>query len=826
ESIAAGLKCPQAARFKGKLLITSYGADGLPPAQWKEMLAALRKQHGDTFLFLPSVTAPVRFRQDYDKGLPFDEEEMEKTKARLREWLDVCDGIYFNYPAAFKLYENRRKFDDGFYRDLFIPVFKSVLAEPKYQGKLLGLSAYHSHYNADISLGLQEDNTKTLRRSVEAALEARPEVIILPEWDEQNENTSFRPTVCNSLSTMRILRYYMAGQKGQPLSPMDGDDPDTPNLVVSFRKALVLGEELEIELLNIPDSTYAGPYQVTVRLLDPAGKQVAAFAPAKMDGSRLHDVTLKLGTEALAACAAVRPEVRVTGWRGKDSVWLDGLHHIRLRAGSNWDYKYVKLPLRDQLRPAKAAFALQVKDGCAVVTGEVTCDTPIAYVEALEDDDVAWAMDPANEFMQDTPGVKRFCVEYRHIRVVPDKLTISVDRPALKWFSNAAILHQQPDSLSVAESAVVVETAFSPHVRWSVFAIKDADAAAGVVSLATTTGQASVKLADVLARGPWAHVFPNGLCVTVSEREKPLDLPRHLDTPSAKVVASFRPQSPDRVIHVRVIAKNGKIWRGAPMPLPFAGGDLKDTTLRVYSAATDKPADVKVAAGRIASFAYEFTPERGDVLWASPRHEFSGALAGFVDSLTLQGGNGGYSSSQFAGGFAGRAYLDGPVSFAPKWAVVDSRPCLVFDGKGAFVSLPCETVPRHGSFVMEFEIKPEAVPTGKGRQFVFSHRLIRPNSLSVFLANGRINAEYSMEGHGMAVDDEGLPIEAGKWSKVRVTRDFENLTLEVDGKGVTTPCPRPGFDIGPMSFGGFGRTPDAWFKGCLAGVKITHNSAR
>ncbi len=823
-ALQAALKCPYAARLDGKLLITSYGAEALTPKQWRTILAALRKRCGDCFLFLPSLPQPVRFRPNYDRGLPFSEAEMREVKQQLRAYLDVCDGLYFHYPAAFKDYAHRRKFDDGFYRDLFIPVFKSVLAKPKYRSKLLGLSAYHSHYNADISLGLQEDNTRTLRRSFETALAARPEVIILPEWDEQNENTSFRPTVYNGLSTMRILRYYMRRLKGLPLSPLDGDDPAAPNLIVTYRKVLTVGEPLEIELLNVPDSTCRGAYAAQVKLLDAAGKLVKTFPPATFAGDQLRDVTLTLPTETAASCRALIPEIRITGYRGKDLAFRGGLHYIRLRAAFNWDYKCVSHPLRDLLRPRRADFRLTCQNGEAVVSGEFACDTPLAYAEVLEDDDVVYALDPTNEFMQNTPGVRRFFVEYRCIRYLPGKLTIRLSRPAVKWFTSGPILHRQPDKTRVGRDAVAISTTFSPHVRWALFVMNEADCRDAAVTFDAGAGAATVRTADILARGPWARTFPNGLCVTISERRKPLDLPPHLNTRRVRFTARVIPDNRASVFHVRMIAKNGRLWRSPPLPLPLRGADRETTTLRAYSDTRGEPVDVTIVKGRIPAFHYEFAPRRGDILYAPEWPRFSGACGGTPDALTLRGGNLGHSATMFGGSFGKRTLPSGPISFAPKWAVVDGRPCLRFDGKGAFVSFPRETIPRRGSFVIEFDIKPEAVPRSRARQYVFLHRLIRPASLSVFLQQGLLRADYYMEDHRWAYN-AGLPIPQGKWSRVRITRDFEKLVVEVNGKRRAAACDAPGFDIGPIAFGGYGKAPAGWFRGCLASLRITHNSA-
>src|SRR5690606_21325866 len=113
---------------------------------------------------------------------------------------------YFHYPPALHLKDHT--FDADYYREILIPIMKSLLNEPPYRKKYLGLSAYKSHMSPDRGNNLFQDATRTLRNSFEAAMEAQPDVIVLPEWDEQNENTSWRPTTYGSRSNERITRYY------------------------------------------------------------------------------------------------------------------------------------------------------------------------------------------------------------------------------------------------------------------------------------------------------------------------------------------------------------------------------------------------------------------------------------------------------------------------------------------------------------------------------------------------------------------------------------------------------------------------------------------
>src|SRR5690606_10016306 len=84
----------------------------------------------------------------------------------LREYARVADGLYIG-PIQSKL---DRSMDAEFSAEVLIPLFKSVLAEPEFNGKkLFGMSAkvgYTSYHNAQT---LSRDGTKTLRANFDLA---------------------------------------------------------------------------------------------------------------------------------------------------------------------------------------------------------------------------------------------------------------------------------------------------------------------------------------------------------------------------------------------------------------------------------------------------------------------------------------------------------------------------------------------------------------------------------------------------------------------------------------------------------------------------------
>ena len=103
----------------------------------------------------------------------------------------------------------------------------------------------------------------------------RPAAGMISGGDEENENTHFRPTVCNGFSAARILRYFADRSVGRALDVLPGDDVTIPNLIVSYRKSLVAGEPIEVEVRNVPDGTFKGvAFDVAFAWCDRDGKVV------------------------------------------------------------------------------------------------------------------------------------------------------------------------------------------------------------------------------------------------------------------------------------------------------------------------------------------------------------------------------------------------------------------------------------------------------------------------------------------------------------------------------------------------------------------------
>ncbi|MBT3381132.1 MAG: hypothetical protein HN742_38870 [Lentisphaerae bacterium] len=830
ELLRQALACPQAARINGKVLISSYVAGALPPAEWQTILGNLRRDVSRDFLFLPALTAGVRFKSDFQQGIPIAKEEIDTCKAYLRSYLDVCDGIYFNYAAALK--REDRTFDEAFYRELFIPLYKSVLAEPAYHGKLLGLSAYHSHYNADLSLGLQEDGTKTLRNSLSAALDGSPDVVILPEWDEVNENTCIRPTAYNSFTSQRILRYHMNRIKGIPQCPQEADNASIPNLVISYRKVLTIGEKLAIELLNVPDGSAASGYRVAVSLADHLGNEAHRFDSVNLDPTKLEDRTLVVPTEKLAGYPAVIPTVTIEGYRDTPAMAFPrGLHHIQLRATWNWDYKYVKQPLRDLLHVQRASFTFAAapgKDGVAQVQGSVVAPEPIALVEVLEDDDVVYAVDPKDEFGREGPEKMRVWVELRSLRSQQLKGTITIEGAPCEWrFSNVP-LHQPAATAAVQDSKIELETPAFCHVRWIYAIVPRADAADARLVAQLGQNKIDVPLKRLLEHTIYSRTFLDGLTLTACDYWKQPDMPFHLARNTVSFSAPVKPEIATAQLHMRVTAISGRTFRSGPLLLPPPADDAA-VDLPIYSDTTQQAVGVSIPASRVPGCVYDFTETYGDILHTDAGRPFWASLGGYIDTTSGRGGNGGGASATLFR-FGTQDYPKDSRQTAPGWRTSDGVTCLEFDGIGNYILFPRETLPRRGPFTLTFEIHPKNTIKP---QLLFAHRTKRVASLLLYLRDGKLGGAYYGERHATQTLNSDLQVPPGEWSRITVSYDHQTMRLAVDEQQATFPCSGPGLNIGPCVFGGFGtggEWPDApgnqwWFGGLLRSFRVRHAPA-
>ncbi len=550
------------ARIDGRLRFGTYGGDRTDPAELADMLATLRAEHGD-FIYLIAITQWRDAQEEFLANGEVSPETDAAMKAHIREYLDIADGIDMTYGGAWRRPD--RTFDVDFDRGYAIPTLKAVLGEQEYRDRYLVLGAKIGYFQFMSGSTLDEDGTRTLRASFEAAMDAEPDMIGMAEWDELNEHTTIEPTVCNSLSTQRIIRYYMRTLKGLAPAPNPGDDTSIPNLIVSYRRALTLGERLQIELLNVPDGS-EGRYTVTPALLDAEGHEVLGGEAASFDAGELMEHRMVVPTEELAGEMLLRPSLAITTADGRELQVTDGLHHITLRPTDNWDYKWVKQPLRDMIAPAEASFAMAPAEGGVgewTVRGSFACDEPLASLEVLEGDDEIYGVDVSDEY-PDRDRLMLLRIDIRAMRRHEFKGRMWID-------GCEAQFHTETDGRYFFNHGNALEANMWLGQWRRVFfaSIPRDQAPRGTLHLDFTELQGEVPLSPDVQ-------------VTLEDFRRLPDHPPHIDAPEASFEFTATPRRPHSVFHLRAITVSGKTWRSAPVMI--AGVEPGEpVTLDVFS---------------------------------------------------------------------------------------------------------------------------------------------------------------------------------------------------------------------------------------------------
>ncbi len=827
QAISDALLCPESFRIGDKLVITSYTADKASPDYWRELLAEARRRHGDRILFLPSI---VRFGGESlsywiskfnDDSITAD--DIARIKEPLRQWLRATDGLHFASPGSIRTTD--RRFHERFYRDFVIAVMKSVLAEPEFKGKLLSLCANVGHENTTrFGYTQSSDGTKTLRRSMEAALDAEPEIINIPEWDEQNENTSLRPTIYNSRSSLRIMRYYTAKARGELPAPFPGDDTTLPDLIISYRKLLTLGEKLEVELLHVPDSGNLSQengtptYQVRLKLENLKGKIVYSSPPFEFKKNELRDHTLTIPSETLTADEILLPRLEIDS-DGKTRSFGEGLHYIALRPTWNWDYKWVKQPLRDLLTPGEAAFKVGAaeQDGRRTVGVKFDAGEPLAYLEVLDNDDVVYShSSPLPEWRENADQVI-VSLKWQALPARTDAVTlngeIALEKTTARWNLPPANHHLLQGQRLVFENE-------GAH-RWArevLIAIPRHEVAQAVLKI-NLNGLEKIDLPvqQILRDGVYGLPGPRGFNLVVSRYLRAYKMPSHLNTTGAEFSIPVLPDLPGSILHLQAVGKSGRLYRSRPVATLSEGQPpAQRTKATVYSATRHHPVEVEVGADRIPDLQYQFDPRHGSALVTAAGRPFYGILGGFVTQVTQRGGGESGDGTPF---IRPEDRPGNATASAPAWVLTEEgAPSLKFDGKGTFIALPQGVIPRRSGFTITMDIKPE---TSAGKQVLVANRSYYPGTLTVYTEEGVLKFDFAREDvEGVRGIDSGLSLPPGKWSHLVIRYDQKMMIIEVDGEASRpVEVGGPGLYDTVSVVGGFG---PSWFEGEIKSLRIVH----
>jgi len=805
-------RSPYTTRPNGKMLVLTYNTAGTTMDRHRQILKALRDEFGDTFTVSAGLGMPYDTAEGFGDIAPrvfrqtgrLPAETIEAYRKQAQEALDVFGALQIGVTT--RLVNIAGDYTFGYSTKLFeylLPTLLDVMKRPENQGRLIGFSLYQGYINHLTGVNDGEYGTARLRDSLDAALLLNPDFILFFEWNEVNENTCFQPTLYNSMSLQRILKYYARKMRGQSTMPNPGDDLSIPNLILSHRETLKLGERLQFELLNVPDSDKAETYRATLVLRDINGRKIFRFPTEKFTADTLHAITYSIPSEQLAEYAVILPELETAASDGKKRTFSD-FQYVRIQPTMCFNYKAVRQPLRDMLKPEKSTFEVSKNaDGSYKINAAVEATETLSSLEIVDNGSEVAALDNAHEFDPDNNFIFVGTLSAKQTKYAP--ITIKVTNSSHWKFRPWEAPNISFGSWRRDNDAVSGNTYLWVAMNSFIVTVPKNEVADAILDITIDGERNTFPLADLVSNHKAASVFR--ICrLDVEKFNRLADIPVRIKEKSGSLTANLVSDFNYPIFQVRAVTESGKIFRSKPaLPEKLSGEKIQ---LNVLSETGGNVVPVKVARERVPVLHYCFDPTRGAMMCNS--------YESFYDA-------------QLGGGFVYEepfhlTPLPDGGSYNPKWEKDGKDNVLVFDGICNYINFPREAFPR-GSFTLEFEI---TMNETEKPQVLFRHFSDILGSISLYAKGGKLCAGYGDRALKTTRFQTDLDLPVNTWTKVKVTYDLKELMFEVDGKQYMQEFSgRPVF-FQPAVFGGhtkkeFGIDEDMqFFKGKLKNISIKH----
>lgn len=798
ESFGRALSNPQGVRIGGKTLVLSYWTQKYNTAgQVKAKLADVRSRYGDKFVFVPDIqwVANHRLRNEFRERGMLTEATREELRKIFRDYLRVSDGIYVGETHMMSKYENGdRVFDGAFYREI-ASLMRAAVDEPEFAGrKLLGMSALLGHENAYMrGCNTSHDGTRTLRNSFAAAAAVKPDFIMIPEWDEYNENTCAAPTLYNSYSTERILRCLSDRLKGRKPAMRAGDDASLPNLIVSYRKSLSPGENICIEVLNVPDGTRRGKFRCEIGITDEHGDPLAVSGDRELDGGELCEMRFRLPARDIAARTRA-PRVCVS-WStpdgGSGSV-SDGLHPIDLAPANSWNCKWVKQPIRDLAPMIESAVAF---DGEKIRVA-LECAEPIRYAMLCGNGRIQYIHgrpdEPASLFRESAEHAVFEVSPFYPKTLLGKKFRLSVpNAEGAEWaFGDKVTRGRDKFTGWISQWA---EPIFLRLPKSALPAAKLEIDYPGVY-------RGEIPLAAAWKKGAYVVSGTNGIQFAAARFRGQCQYPQAWNGNRCDFSVTPDADRGSMMYHVQITTMSGRTWRSAPL--------------------------VK-GVSRPPELVYDFSEAAGNALFPQSGERFFCAVAGGPHTVASLWNRGPTAKGVIP---ASSAYWQTVVDSCPRREVQnDGSAALVFDGRDDYVSLPHETIPATSGFELSMKVYPERAG---GKEMIFASRIIDGGGSlwGVWHDAGRVSAAYTSKNpdgvdKGWCEVSTPCPLKPGAWNEISVRLAGGKLELSVNGASVSKPCTGGAAYVTDCILGGWPGKGFLPFAGKVRKLAVRHGDA-
>ncbi|MBE6375026.1 MAG: LamG domain-containing protein [Lentisphaerae bacterium] len=840
----------------GKPLFVCYQEPCLTLKELKDFMKELDGLCGKPVFYLHSLGLQGDCGEPYSyyikPGHRVPASVMIKWFDRITEILDLCGG--FEYYPHMEIADSRLYTE--YYDKVLLPILLAPFAQERFNGKkVFALQIMTGYSNYRGKQRLSHDGTKTLRDYLELCKKFKVDIMKGFEWDEYQEDSHFQPTVNKPMAHQRILKYYMDQFKNLPPTPNEGDDLSLPNLIVTHRKQHVAGNDFEVELLQVPDTTESTPYTLTLELLDADGKVVFKAEKLQFDSARLLDRTLRIPSKDIAAAGILVPRLTID-YQGETKVIQEGLPTALVRPTTVCDSTWLSTPLRNIAFPefAEVKFGTPAAEGLSEylaipVSAKVEFNEPLTSLEVMQERLSIFAHDPANEFHQNDPDKINVRMSIYYFNNYPERINIAgkfdlKNAPSATVYQIAmdkkygSYTQQTNPSVKYHELPIAGNNTFDYSAsywrkEW-IMTLSKSELDSAVFNITGSRNSGANKGKDFLWDMPLKNlkdsglqvmVFPDGLQVALEIGHAYDSMPLPLDSGTAEFDTVINTGYPQGLFFVQAVTRSGKVWRSKPFTIFPDAGNSKQT-ISVFDDAKGAY-KIEVPSSRIPKISYRFDPAYGGTILTTPAgREFYGN-AGGADRVAT--GFEGFHNSLFS---LPRIFINtrsarGISQATPQWEKMpNGKWCLNFSGNGEYITFPVSVLPQRAGFTLTMDVYPEAnYPQQYFTQYGVSPSgfTLRTNKEGKFEIVFDRKLAKSWECESRTAFTTKLSPKIGAWNIIRFKYDLNKVSLTVNGKTESFPCVGIGQWLAVSGFGGSHDATNRSFKGKLKRFEVVHS---